>query len=565
MAPISSEVTSLGQFLQCEQAFVVPRFQRNYAWDEDHVEIFWRDIFTIFAENGSEYFLGAIVVRHGDPEGPIVIDGQQRLITVSVLLAALRSVLDEQAADAALQDEIRRFLIADHAAQGGEEPRILLNRADRSFYDRHIVGECPLDDMMRMRRDDSLPLSNRLLADCFCFMHRQLQHFVADGWTATDLAKAVLHALDSQIFIIRLDVRSDYDAFVLFETLNDRGLSLSESDLLKNHLLAAAGPRLGDTQADWEIIEGNLGGERLLKFVRHHWLSSRGMTSRAGLYPDIKRAVSTPEAVAAYTEELCAASEYYDALRDPNSRVWASFGPERQARLRERIECLGLLRSDQIFVVLLAALERESEAFPELLDMLISFTFRYTTICNLSPSALLPVFIAAARHIRDTGRVDHREIFSRFLAPLYPDDSAFHSAFSRKTIRYNGLARYILNRLDAHITEEGRDAPGDEPRTITDLEHILPKRFQRNWTVERKDFPGGPEKYVHRLGNMTLLSTNLNRELGNQPFEVKRESFAQDALEITRTIADEPRWTAEAIARRQNWMAGMAIKIWRCP
>jgi len=565
MAPISSEVTSLGRLMRCERAFVVPRFQRNYSWEEDHVEIFWRDLFNVFAEDEGDYFLGAIVVRHSEPDGPIVIDGQQRLITVSVLMAALRCVLDERDQADGLADAVQELLIARGPDAGSTAPRILLNRADRTFYDRHIVRPCTIDDMSQFRRDDSLPLSNRLLADCFCFMYRQLQRFIADGWSAPDLARAVLKAIDEKIYVIRLDVRSDYDAFVLFETLNDRGLSLSESDLLKNHLLAAAGPHLKETQADWETIEGNLGGERLLKFVRHHWLSSRGMTSRAGLYPDIKRMISSPEAVAAYTEELCAASEYYDALRDPGSRIWASFGPGHQTGLRERVECLGLLRSDQIFVVLLAALETDPEGFPDLLDMLISFTFRYTTICNQSPSALLPVFIAAARHIRDTGRVDHREIFGQFLRSLYPDDSQFHSAFSRKTIRYNGLARYILNRLNAHITAAQEDTTAEAAQTITDLEHILPKRFQRNWTVDRKDFPGGPEKYVHRLGNMTLLTVNLNRELGNQPFEVKREAFAQEPLGITRMVAEEPRWTADAIGRRQNWMAGVAIKIWRCP
>lgn len=556
MPPISSEVLSLGRLIRGEDRFTVPRFQRNYAWAEDHVESFWRDIFNIFGDDDADYFLGAIVVTNRSTEGPIVIDGQQRLITTCVLLAALRSVLAELG-----KAELARKAVADILMAGVDaQPRILLNRADRIFYDRYIAGEAAIDDMMAIRRDDALPLSNRLLADCFCFMHRQLKTFISDGWSEARLAEEVLKAIDDKIFVIRLDVRSDYDAFVLFETLNDRGLSLSESDLLKNHLLSVAGNRVDDTHADWETIEGNLGGERLLKFVRHHWLSSRGMTSRAGLFPDIKRQIDCADKVATYTEQLCVASEYYAALRDPGSRVWAEFGSKRQPFLAERLQDLGLLRSDQVFVVLLAGLEADKASFPDLLDMLISFTFRYTTICSFSPSALLPAFIDAARHIRETGSGDAGEVFDRFLRPLYPTDAQFHSAFSRRTIRYNGLARYILGRINAHISQEsgeGQREPG------IDLEHILPKRFQRNWTVDRKDFPGSPERYVHRLGNMTLLATQLNRELGNQPFEAKREVFAGDPLEITRMIAEEPRWTAEAIGRRQNWMAGVAIKIWR--
>ncbi len=558
MPPISSEVLSLGRLIRGENNFIVPRFQRNYAWEGDHVETFWRDLFNIFADEKADYFLGAIVVNSRGANGPIVIDGQQRLITTSVLVAALRSALEAIGDAETARDFVEAFLLDAK----GEAPRILLNRADRMFYDRHIIGGATIAEMTSMGREDSLPLSNRLLADCFCFMHRRFERFIAEGWTGARLVSAVRQAIDEKIFVIRINVRSDYDAFVLFETLNDRGLSLSEADLLKNHLLSVAGPALEDTHADWETIEGNLGGERLLKFVRHHWLSSRGMTSRAGLYPDIKSRIDTAEDVVAYTEQLCIASEYYTALRDPDSHVWAGFQAQQQPALSARISQLGLLRSDQIFIVLLAALETDHDGFPHLLEMLTGFTFRYTTICNFSPSALLPAFIGAARHIRETGRVDHLEVFERFLRALYPADSQFHSAFSRRTIRYNALARYILNRLNDHITGAAEDSG---PVPSTDLEHILPKRFQRNWTVDRKDFPGSPERYVHRLGNMTLLATRRNRELGNQPFEVKRDAFAGEPLEITRMIAQEPRWTAEAIGRRQNWMAGLAIKIWRCP
>lgn len=564
MAPISCEVSSLGRLIRGERAFVIPQFQRNYAWGEEHVESFWRDIFGIFADTGRDYFLGAITLKQLDSDDPIVIDGQQRLITTSVLVAALRSVLAE-AGDSELGDRLfRELLLVD--GEGSAEaplPRIVLNSADRRFYEDHIIGGTSLRDMRGFRRDDSLPQSNRLLADCFCFMHRQLGAFLDEGWTGPDLFSAVSTAINENVYVIRLDVRSDYDAFALFESLNDRGMRLSEADLLKNHLLAAAGTRQKDAQADWEAVEGNLGGDRLLKFVRHHWHSSRGKTSRAGLYPDIKRFVSTADSAANYAEELCSASGYYAALRDPGNATWARFGPENQRWIHHRLECISLLRTEQVFIVLLAALETDHDSFPGLLDTLNSFTFRYT-MSNVSTSSLLPAFISAAQHIRETGTADRNEVFDRFLASFYPSDSQFHSAFSRRTIRNNALARHILTRLNEEIGSHS-DAEADTAAHFTDLEHILPKRFQRNWRATRRDFPGGPEKYVHRLGNMTLLAVELNRELGNQPFEAKRDVFAEDPLEITRMVAEEPRWTAETIARRQNWMAGLATRIWQCP
>jgi hypothetical protein len=561
MAPVSSAVLPLGTLFRTERRFVVPRFQRNYSWDESQVSMFWQDIFQTFDVPSTEYFLGAIVINKPQGEYAIVIDGQQRLITTSILIAALKSHFHDRGEDRLVQLAAQDYLLQDADANEDYQPRLQLNRTDRPFFEQFLIGECPVREMARMRTDDTLAPSNRLLADCFCYMHAKLADYFADGWTSQRLFEAVRRALDEQIFVIRLDVRSDYDAFKLFETLNDRGLDLSEADLLKNHLMSASGPLLPQTQNDWEMMEENLGNERVLKLVRHHWLSSRGAISSGGLFSDIKAAMTSPEITGRYAAELCRASQLYAALRDSKSHVWALFPPEQQDGVREQVESLGLLRADQVFIALLAALETDPKGFPDYLDCMVNFIFRYTTICNMSSSRLLPVMIDMARHIRQSGRVDTPEIFSLYLAKLYPGDSEFHSAFSRKTIRHNGLARYILERLSASI-ETGQAGAPTGP--ATDLEHILPKRFSSAWATQRRDFPGGAEKYVHRLGNMTLLSVALNRELGNMPFEVKRKAYAGEPIKLAASVVEAEKWTAEEITRRQNWMAGLAIKIWRC-
>ncbi len=561
MAPVTSAVLPLGNLFRAERTFVVPRFQRNYAWDESQVSVFWQDIFQTFDIPSAEYFLGAIVINKPQDNDAVVIDGQQRLITTSVLISALKSHFRERGEDRLVQIAAQEYLLQDTQDNEDLRPRIQLNRIDRSFFERFLIGDCPVRELSRMRSDDTLAPSNRLLADCFCYMHDRLGEYFANGWTSQRLFEAVRRALDEQIFVIRLDVRSDYDAFKLFETLNDRGLDLSEADLLKNHLLSASGPLLPQTQNDWEMMEENLGNERVLKLVRHHWMSSRGAISRAGLFSDIKAAMTSPELTSRYASELCVASELYAALRDQKSLVWTQFAQHEQVAVREQIESLGLLRSEQVFIALLAALETDRSAFPEYLECLVNFVFRYTTICNMSPSRLLPVLIDMARHIRESGRVDTGEIFDLYLKKLYPSDSEFHSAFSRKTIRQNGLARYILSRLNDSLED---CQPHGSAQQATDLEHILPKRFTGEWGTQRRDFPGGVEKYVHRLGNMTLLEIGLNRELGNMPFAIKRKAFASEPVRLTASVVEADKWTAEEITRRQNWMAGLAIKIWRC-
>lgn len=379
-----------------------------------------------------------------------------------------------------------------------------------------------------------------------------------------EVAGTIMAALNERVLVIRIDVQDDYNAFMLFETLNDRGLELSEADLLKNHLFAVSEDRIAETQANWEVMEANLGAERLIKFVRHHWLSTRGQIGERGLYSDIKAAIASPQAAVRYADDLCNASEYYAALACSRHRLWGEFPHDQQPIIREQIDAIELLRPEQLFIVLLAALERDRSGFPALLRMLVAFTFRYSTICSLTPSSILQPFIAMARDIRETGKVDTRTLFKTYLAALYPDDSQFQSAFSRKIARSNAQARYILAKINDHLSPHPSMRTEIDPFS-TDLEHILPKRYGAAWEAQRRDFPGGIDKYIYRLGNMTLISARLNRDVGNAEFAVKKRAYAGDCLNITRRVLDAEKWTAEEIKNRQNWLASSAAKIWRYP
>jgi hypothetical protein len=195
---------------------------------------------------------------------------------------------------------------------------------------------------------------------------------------------------------------------------------------------------------------------------------------------------------------------------------------------------------------------------------MVNFTFRYSTICGLSPANVLTPFIGAAREIRASGTVDVPALFQKYLAPLYPDDSQFHSAFSRKVVRSNAQARYILAKINDFLSPNLSLRTQNDPHA-TDLEHILPKRFDGVWETSRRDFSGGADKYVYRLGNMTLIAAKLNRDLGNANFAAKKKIFASDCLAITQRVLSADKWTAEEIKSRQNWLASLACKIWRYP
>jgi hypothetical protein len=168
-----------------------------------------------------------------------------------------------------------------------------------------------------------------------------------------------------------------------------------------------------------------------------------------------------------------------------------------------------------------------------------------------------------AREIRETQKVDAKALFSKYLKALYPDDSQFHSAFSRKTVRGNAQARYILRKINDLLTPKKME-PSIEVEPIN-LEHILPKRYGTVWKTCRREFPGGIDKYIYRLGNMTLTPARLNHNAGNAEFSTKKKTYAADYLNITLKVLEADKWTAEEIKNRQNWMASLACKIWRYP
>jgi len=563
-ASISSQVISLGSMLRGGDTYIVPPYQRNYAWDESQFGVFWSDVSKTFTGATAEYFLGSIVIKDSEAPELVVIDGQQRLITTAVLISALRSHLksEDQLKLATLIEQ--DFLLKSDYRRQLFTPSLVLNKTDKAFYDNYIFHNRPIAEMRRLADDETRSPSNRLLADCFCFMHSRIAEMRKGGEDLERIATSIIESINNRVFVIRIDVKDDYNAFVLFETLNDRGLELSEADLLKNHLFAISGERLGDTQGNWELMEHNLGSERLIKFVRHHWLSTRGAIGERGLYSDIKGMIVTPDDAAAYSESLCEASDHYAALCNPDHHLWTAFPHDQQPQLREVIRTIEILRPEQLFIVLLAALETDKRHFLELAQMLVNFTFRYNTICNLSPSNVLGPFINAAREIRLNGVVDPEELFRKYLATLYPGDSQFHSAFSRKIIRSNAQARYILAKINDHLSAKPSLRTQADP-FATDLEHILPKRQGEAWVEGRRDFPGGADKYVYRLGNMTLIAAKLNHQLGNADFEKKKTVYASDCLEITQRVLSAERWTAEEIKARQNWLASLACKIWRYP
>ena len=567
MQGFSSDVTTIGHLVSGPRRFVVPPFQRNYLWGAAEYAAFWDDIWYTLGDQAAPYLLGFVVVSPQEDGTEQVIDGQQRLTTTLILFSALRAHYLAQGKKARARAIEKDYLLASGGLFKAPRPRLTLNALDQDFFHNNILLHQPAEHVYRAANDVAQPPSNQGLAACYRFMHQQIDTRLNSGMSLEDIGERILEGFRDRVAVIRIAVPDEINAYLLFEVLNQRGRHLGNDNLIKNHIYSRAGDELAEVQRNWETMEENLEALEPAQFVAYHWQANEGRISeKHGILFDIKGKVKTPEDARAYTDDLGQASRYYAALWSADHPLWPSEFSGQLAEIRKQVGFLRRMKAEQALIVLLASLQHDRRHFADILGLMTTFTFRFTTICGRPPSKLLPIYIEAARAIREGGgSMTAARLFDEHLSEAYPEDEEFRAQFAVKSIPRNAnLARYILAELNNHLNGTMSVVTQLDP-SITDLEHVLPIKFSAFWNEQADAFPGGPERYRHRLGNMTLINAELNKEVGNAGFAAKKEAYAADCLDITCDILKEEVWGAEQIDRRQQWMADLAVKIWRFP
>lgn len=566
---ISSQITSIGNLLRSSGRLIVPPYQRNYSWDEEHYADLWLDIQETFDGSTEEYVLGTVVIDTSSNPNLTIIDGQQRVTTVTILICALKWHLlatnETELASLISQDFLTRPDYEYHSLR----PNLELNLNDQDFFERYIISAYDPKLLKSLATEDLCSPSNLQLAKCYIYMAKQIGQMVKEGLTLEVIAQRIISSLQERILLIRIDVEDDLKAFTLFESLNNRGVDLSEADLLKNFIFSKAGENLNMIKANWDIMSLNIGHSSLMTFLRHHWNSHYGPIPKPGLFAAIKKIIHNSDDALHFSDQINVSSEFYGAILDPNHDHWQRLNIENINEVKKLLNHLTIMRAEQCNILLLSVLEHAPEYFKDFIIMVRNFTFRFSTIGGRNTADVLRAYLKAAHAIRENAFNQNppstaEHTFNLFFKELYPHDNQFQSAFAKKTIKTTILARYILSEINNSISApEATQYSADGVET--DLEHIMPKKFKDHWAENPSEFPGGHTKYLNRIGNMTLISPELNRRLGNADFDTKKQVYAQDCLEITKRILDEDNWTANEINRRQNWLASEAVKLWRYP
>lgn len=553
------------KLLRASNQFIVPIYQRLYSWDDSECEQLWSDIVRAGSNDKlGAHFTGSIVYVSRDrstntsAEPDLLIDGQQRVTTVTLLLLALVARLEElpegqrEPWEGFSPKKIRnRYLINDDE-DGDLQFKLLLSQADRNAL-RALVQGTPLPGESTSR----VPAN-----------HQFFRHKLADP--KIDLA-LVCKGLDKLIVVdVKLERGVDNPQLV-FEAMNSTGKKLSQADLIRNFVLMDL-PTKDQTKlynSYWRPMEVEFSGGaegQFDEFVRHF------LTVKTG---DIPRLGDIYDAFKGYATRLAAAGEDIEGLvaelRDYARRYCAiALGQERHPELRKAFADLDQIKADVVYPFLLECYSDyelgviDAHELLKVVQMVISYVFR-RAVCRIPTNSLNTTFATFSAAVRKDRYVD--SVKAHFLAMksyrAFPTDADFHDALTTTDL-YNFRRRsYFLRVLENH----GRK----EHVTVEDytIEHILPQneKLHADWRgALGPDWEEVQRKYLHTLGNLTL--TGYNSEYSDHPFPVKRDmpgGFKDSPLRLNKGLAQLKAWTAEEIEHRADRLAKEAVTIWARP
>ena len=543
----------------------IPRFQRDYSWTDDEWEDLWMDLQGALQPGGEPaHYMGYLVLQSADDRTFEVIDGQQRLTTVSlIVLAVLKNLqrLSDAGNDA---DANRRRMEQIRQTYIGylvpvtlvARPKLTLNRNNNSYYQDYLV---PLGHLPQR----GFRASEHLLRKAFDWFDKRVADFLkkSSGNEGMRLAQFV-EDLSDRLFFTVITVTDELNAYKVFETLNARGVRLSATDLLKNYLFSVLDRggnhddhELRNLEGRWEAMVGRLGAESFPDFLRVHWNSRRSFARQAELFKTIRSKVKTREAVFQLLRDMEQDLDAYLALSSPEASDWPQEAKSHAATLKT-------FNVRQPYPLLLAA-KRSFDApdFAGLMRACVVISLRFNVICSYSTAEQERTYNAVAERIAK-GEIAGLGAALGAMQSVYPNDAAFRAAFAEKTIRTtqsrnNRVVRYILCALEKHLSGQDYAFASDS----FNIEHVLPQNPETGWeafTDEEAD------ALVYRLGNMTLMQAGANKDLGNSPYSTKRTVFERSRFVMTRNLAtDHAEWTPERIATHQGWMASQATAIWR--
>lgn len=547
---------TLGELLSTASPPIkVPEWQRSYSWQRNQVEEFWADL-TAFSERysdtniqGREYFLGSVVLVT-EPSQYLLLDGQQRLATTTILLSVLRDARLKYDKNSA--EHLQWKYISDRdEATDIDQPSLTLNSYDRNYFRDQIQSGDASEDKPKLK-------SHKLMLKAKQYFAEQVEKEYAACKDAADAHHKVnlryTTVLTNHMSVVAVTSSDEDNAAAVFETLNDRGIGLSTTDLLRSLLMRRA--KIHDRNEIgklWHNILTNSDQASVDRFLRHYWISIHGDEKARSLYRAVKEYIEDHKVASLkFTQDLSRASETYHDIR-----TYVSPNPELRRLLRD----IGNLGATMLYPALLSAIAAAngnlniSAKAINFVDTLVKLFVRYSVVAQKESSILESTVYDVAKNLRETSDFEGMTLI---LQERSPDITEFAKQFSVVSVSRVQTATYLLREIDQfdRITNELEVAGTDKVH----LEHVYPKEPADNWPKLKSHLA-----WLNRLGNLTLLDKSANTSIKNDPFGEKKKAYAKSLIPRTQQLTAYEIWSEEQIEARQREMALAAVHIWKFP
>ncbi len=549
---MKADATPLLKFIKDNQKnqLVIPIYQRVYSWEKEQCKQLWDDIIKVGGDDKMDgHFIGSILyvldgITHSD-NALLIIDGQQRLTTITLLLTALRDHWSDK------RKEIEDDYLINSDKDGDKKFRLILSDSDKDTL-LYLID--------KNRRKPSEP--SLKIMENFKFFEEWIRK-------NTNKLETIFKGLEKLMIVYIALKKEKYDPQLIFESMNSKGMELAQTDLIRNYIVMETEIEKQESFYNkyWRAIEEEFKQNKKLfdRFVRHYLtIKTREIPNINKVYVAFKRyqqerGIET-EVLLQDLQKYCG---YFCQI------VFKVFKKESDKDLNKALGFLVDLEMDVIYPLLLELYSDYSDGvlskadFIPIIALIESYICR-RAVCGLGPNSLNKVFPFVTKKIN---KVQYLESIKAHFGSLtekqrFPNNDEFKNRFITIDFYHFKKNKYFFERLE-NDTEE-KEPVNTQKCTI---EHIMPQELTKEWKRDLgENFQAIHDKYLHTIGNLT--KTGYNTEYGNRSFQKKRDmekGFKQSPLRLNQGLRGLESFGEEEIKKRANDLADLALKIWTYP
>lgn len=557
---MKGSASHLLEFLEgSRKRFIIPVYQRNYDWKQENCKQLFDDLVQVIREKKQSHFFGSIVSYAHLRDEVVLIDGQQRITTVSLILIAMINAMKQGimvSEDSNLVDILQDTYIIDKYRKEERKVRLKPFRDDCNAFDRLIFN-----------KEEDYVADSKVTHNYHYFFDRitNLKELTMDE---------LYRAIDSlEIIDIVLEPEHGDDPQLIFESLNSTGLDLTEADKIRNFILMGLKPDIQEKYYDdyWNKIE-NCTGSELDSFVRNY------LTIETGVIPNIRNVYQAFKAYAKGKDIQQLLGQMLTYATAYKKLTTFDLGDSEANEIAKRLDLLDMTVAYPFLMAFMIYASDtgiyEKELVP-VLSCIESFIFR-RLMCDLPTNALNKIFATLHKFVvknkKETDTYSDVMVYyleTRKLSSTFPKAEEFLNGFTTKNIyAMRGKNKtYLFERLENGSSKEKNDIVGNIAEGILTIEHIMPQTLSPWWRQELGEkYETIHEKWLHTIANLTL--TGYNSTYSNKSFPEKKtieNGFLQSGLRLNQYIAKFDQWTEKELEIRKKYLSDKALKIWTYP